>query len=109
MSYCDMYESYAESPMVWLDGEEVRANLSWDERFFYLWFEVAPVFEDFCEDIGGHMLAMLEELRAELEKIGVRKFGCLESVNDFCKSKCGDNCPANFYYDDIVETVCGGW
>ena len=108
MSYLEQYEDYAQSSQRWLDGEEAIAFLSWDSRFFYLWFDVAASFEDFCEEQGGHLLDMLSDFRKELESIGVKKFGCLESVNDFCKNKCGDNDPATFFYDDFYETVIGG-
>lgn len=103
--YWDEHPSYAESVMRYLDGEEIVAHLSWDEKLYYLWFEPTCAFEDFCEEIGRE--DMLTDLLIELEKIGVRKFGSLDSVNSFCESKCGDDEPAQFIYDDYYETVEG--
>lgn len=93
------------SCMRWGNGEEVNAYLDWDERFYYLWFEVTPTFEDWCEKCPD-IAYMLDDLNTELEKIGVQKFGSLESVNAFCAQFCGDNEPAMFYFDEW-GCVCG--
>jgi len=107
-------EEMATSSMRWGSGEEVVAHLDWDENRFYLWFEPTCGFEDFCEEIlerehDDSMMKLLEELRAELEKIGVQEFFDLDSVNSYCKSKCGSDDPydrAEFYEDDWGN-VCG--
>jgi len=86
------------STMVYLEGQEVKVCLDWDSRRFYVWMEPSWVFEDFCNDYGHE--DSLNDLRADLEKIGVHEFVTLDSVNAFCKQYCGDNEPASFYYDE---------
>lgn len=95
------------SVMRFLEGEEVSANLDWDDNFYYLWFEPTWQFEDFCESNGVDMLEQLNRLRAEIDRIGMKCFCDLEAVNRFCERYCGDDEPAGFYYDEILETVCG--
>ena len=107
-------EEMASSSMRWGSGEEVVAHLDWDERLYYLWFEPAPCFEDWCEEVmeregDDGMMNMLKELREELDRIGVQTFCMLESVNEYCKSKCGSDDPydrAEFYEDDWGN-ICG--
>lgn len=107
-------EEMASSSMRWGSGEEVVAHLDWDEYLYYLWFEPTSGFEDWCEELleresDDSMMKMLEELREELSRIGVRTFDSLESVNSYCESKCGSDDPydrAEFYVDDWGN-ICG--
>ena len=103
----DSLDRMAESTMRWLEGEEVTAILDWDDRYYYVGFEPTSGFEDFAEEMGGHLLTMLADLRQELEKIGVNRFYDLDSVNEFCEQYCGDNEPSMFYVDDTFGWVCG--
>ena len=90
-----------ESTMRWGNGEEVVAYLDYDSKWFYVWFEPTWGFIDFCEETGGSMLSMLEELNIELVKLGVHQFYDLDSVNKFCANFCGDNEPSEFYLDSM--------
>jgi hypothetical protein len=107
-------EEMASSTMRWGSGEEVIAHLDWDERVFYLWLEPTSGFEAWCEEVqeregDDSMMKMLEELREELDRIGVQLFGSLESVNSYLKIKCGSDDPydrAEFYEDDWGN-ICG--
>ena len=99
------------STMRWGRGEEVDAYLDWDEDRYYLWFEETDNFIGWCEetlekDGDSSQMEMLNELREELAKIGVREFYSLESVNEYCADMCGDNEPAFFYEDDLLG-ICG--
>lgn len=102
----DDLNSYCTSVMRWGNGEEVEANLSWDDRWFYVWFEPTWGFIDWCEETGGSMQTMLEELNLELVKLGVHQFSDLDDLNAFCESFCGDDEPAEFYTDEW-DNVCG--
>ena len=110
----DELDWQTSSVMRWGSGEEVVAYLDWDERRYYLWFEPTDFFVDWCEEVlerehDESMMNMLKELRAELEKIGVQEFCDLDSVNSYCKSKCGSDDPfdrAEFYEDDLGN-ICG--
>ena len=107
-------EEMASSTMRWGSGEEVVAHLDWDERLFYLWFEPTDGFVEWCEEVkekdgDDHLMQLLTELRAELDRIGVQTFCFLESVNSYCKNKCGSDDPydcAEFYEDDWGN-ICG--
>lgn len=99
------------STMRWGSGEEVVAYLDWDENCYYLWFEETDNFIGWCEEVlekygDASQMEILEELRQELSKIGVKEFISLEAVNEYCKSMCGDNDPAYFYEDDLLG-ICG--
>lgn len=96
----------ADSVMHYLDGEEVIATVDYDSTWFYVWLEPTWGFEDFCEETGGEMLAILGNLRRDLERRGVQQFRDLYSVNQWLISLCGDNEPAEFYYDQWMN-VCG--
>ena len=96
-----------ESVMRWGNGEEVVAYLDYDENWYYLWFEPTWGFIDFCEEIGGTMQTMLEDLNLELVKLGVNQFSDLDDVNAFCKRFCGDDEPAEFYIDELWHDVRG--
>lgn len=102
------------SSMRWECGEEVVAYLDWDERAYYLYFEPAYGYEDWCKEVlekdgDDSMMLALEELRDTLTKIGVQEFYDLDSVNEFCKRYCGSDDPydrAEFYEDELLG-VCG--
>ena len=96
----------ATSTMRFLEGEEVEANLDWEGRWFYVWLEPTWNFIDFCEEVGGSMMAQLERLNIDLVKMGVQQFYDLASVNEWLKQWCGDNEPAEFYLDDW-GWICG--
>ena len=105
---------YCESTMRWGSGEEVVAYLDWDERKYYLFFEPTSGFEESCEEVlqregDDSMMNLLTELRAELEKIGVQEFYDLDSVNSYCKSKCGSDDPYDcaMFYEDDWGNICG--
>ena len=110
----DDLRALAESSMRWGSGEEVVAYLDWDERLYYLWFEPGDGYVSWCEEVlrkygDDHPMQMLNELRKELANIGVQTFGFLESVNSYCKGKCGSDDPydcAEFYEDEFCG-ICG--
>ena len=104
MKATDELESMVTSSMTYLTGAEVIVNLDWDSKVFYAWLEPSSVFEDFCEEINRPDL--LNDLETDIQKIGVKRFGTLEAVNDFCESLCGDDSPAGFYDDDLTG-ICG--
>lgn len=96
--------SECESTMRWGGGEEVICRLDWDRNYFYLWIEPTWGFEDFCEAEG--LSNLLEELNAELEKIGVQQFCSIDEVNSYLEDLCGDDDPAYFYEDELFGDLC---
>lgn len=98
-------EEQTSSVMVWLEGEEVIAHLDWDEDYYYVWFEPTSFFADFCEEIGRE--DMLIGLQNDLAQVGVHAFCDLDGVNQFCKRYCGDDEPAQFYWDEFYESPVG--
>ena len=99
--------SYCESAMRWLDGEEVIANLYWDDDAFYLWFEPSDAFADWCREIDRE--DMLGGLENELAQIGRVICYDLDSVNEFCKRYCGSDDPFDRaeFYEDEWGNICG--
>lgn len=99
-------DEQTSSVMRFLEGEEVVARLDWDNQRYYVWLEPTWNFEDFCEEIGRE--DMLTELQKELAEIGVHSFCDLDGVNQFCKRYCGDEDPAQFYWDEFYGCPVGG-
>ena len=97
-------EDQASSVMRFLEGEEVIAYIDWDSTWYYVWLEPTWAFEDFCEE-HEDCLPMLENLREELDRIGVQNFGDLDGVNRFLRRYCGDDEPAEFYLDEYDNVV----
>ena len=99
--------SYCESAMRWLDGEEVVANLYWDEDAYYLWFEESDSFADWCREIDRE--DMLIGLENELAQIGRIICYDLDSVNAMCKRYCGsdDSFDCAYFYEDELTGICG--
>lgn len=102
----DQLDRMTSSVMRYLEGEEVEVFVDWDSNWFYAWMEPTWGFEDFCEEVGGSMMTMLESLNADLDKLGVHQFYDLASLNEWIKQFCGDDEPAEFYFDDWMN-VCG--
>jgi len=98
-------EAETSSAMVYLNGCEVIANLTWDKTFYYVWFEIADHMLDAVDEFPS-LQNVVDEAEEDLAKISVCAAYDLDSINALCKKYCGDNEPALFYKDDWGN-ICG--